>query len=140
MRLSRNEALAGMKHLNRLEQVMAQSEWQPEEADEGLMLDTAGEVVCATAANLFIVRDRVLITPDLRYSGIEGVMRAQVIRAAERLQVPLSIEPVWPEDLADAREVFLTNAVRGIRSASSLGDFSWHETSVAVRLRGVLQL
>jgi 4-amino-4-deoxychorismate lyase len=140
MRLSRNEALAGMKHLNRLEQVMAQSEWQPDEADEGLMLDTAGEVVCATAANIFIVRDQALVTPDLRYCGIEGVMRAQVIGAAERLQVPLSIEPVWPDDLADAREVFLTNAIRGIRSASRLEELHWSETSMASRLRGALKL
>ncbi|MDY6946605.1 MAG: aminodeoxychorismate lyase, partial [Pseudomonadota bacterium] len=82
IRLGRNARLAGIKHLNRLEQVLAQSEWRQGDADEGLMLDTEGEVVCATSANVFAVRDGVLITPDLRFCGVQGVMRAQVLKAA----------------------------------------------------------
>jgi 4-amino-4-deoxychorismate lyase len=140
MRLSRNERLAGLKHLNRLEQVLAQSEWQPEEADEGLMMDTAGEVVCATAANLFVVREGVLITPDLRYCGVEGVMRAQVLRAAEALHLSVSVEPIWPDDLTRSSELFITNAVRGIRSVASLTDIEWTTTAVADRLRTWLKL
>jgi 4-amino-4-deoxychorismate lyase len=134
MRLSRNERLAGLKHLNRLEQVLAQSEWQPEDADEALMLDTAGEVVCATSANLFVVRQGALITPDLRYCGVEGVMRSQVLRAAEALKISVSVEPIWPDDLAESNEVFITNAVRGIRSVASLGEIIWTSTTVAERL------
>jgi 4-amino-4-deoxychorismate lyase len=140
MRLSRNERLAGLKHLNRLEQVLAQSEWQPQEADEGLMMDTAGEVVCVTAANLFVVREGVLITPDLRYCGVEGVMRAQVLRAAEALHLSVSVEPIWPDDLTHSSELFITNAVRGIRSAASLSDIEWTSTAVADRLRTWLKL
>ena len=47
---------------------------------EGLMLDTEGELVCGTASNVFMVRDGVLVTPDLRFCGVRGVMRAQVLR------------------------------------------------------------
>ncbi len=61
IRLGRNARLAGIKHLNRLEQVLAQSEWREGEVDEGLMLDTEGEVVCATSANVFVVRDGALV-------------------------------------------------------------------------------
>ncbi len=77
-RLGRNPGLAGIKHLNRLEQVLAQAEWRDPTIAEGLMLDTEGEVVAATSGNLFIVRDGMLSTPDLRYCGIRGVMRGRV--------------------------------------------------------------
>jgi 4-amino-4-deoxychorismate lyase len=140
IRLGRNARLAGIKHLNRLEQVLAQSEWQEGEADEGLMLDTEGEVVCATSANVFIVRDGVLVTPDLRFCGVHGVMRAQVLKAAARLRLATSEEPLWPHDLETASEVFITNAVRGIRSVVSLDSLQWNETSVATRLAHALSL
>lgn len=140
IRLGRNARLAGIKHLNRLEQVLAQSEWREGEADEGLMLDTEGEVVCATSANVFVVRDGALITPDLRFSGVHGVMRARVIEAAAKLRLTASEEPLWPHDLETASEVFITNAVRGIRSVASLDSLQWSETSVATRLAKALSL
>jgi 4-amino-4-deoxychorismate lyase len=140
IRLGRNARLAGIKHLNRLEQVLAQSEWSDGEADEGLMLDTEGEVVCATSANVFAVRDGALITPDLRFCGVRGVMRAQVLKAAAELRLTVSEEPLWPHDLETASEVFITNAVRGIRSAASLDSLQWSETGVATRLANALSL
>jgi 4-amino-4-deoxychorismate lyase len=140
IRLGRNARLAGIKHLNRLEQVLAQSEWREGEADEGLMLDTEGEVVCATSANVFVVRDGALVTPDLRFSGVQGVIRAQVIKAAAKLRLGVTEEPLWPHDLETASEVFITNAVRGIRSVASLDSVQWSETSVATRLANELSL
>jgi len=140
IRLGRNARLAGIKHLNRLEQVLAQSEWPEGEADEGLMLDTEGEVVCATSANVFVVRDSTLLTPDLRFCGVQGVMRAQVIKAAAKLKLAVGEEPLWPHDLETASEVFITNAVRGIRSVASLDSLQWSETGVATRLANALSL
>jgi 4-amino-4-deoxychorismate lyase len=140
IRLGRNARLAGIKHLNRLEQVLAQGEWRQDEADEGLMMDTEGELVCATAGNVFAVRDGVLLTPDLRFCGVRGVMRAQVLKAAARLNLSISEEPLWPHDLETASEVFVTNAVRGIRSAASLDSLQWSESAVAIRLARELGL
>jgi 4-amino-4-deoxychorismate lyase len=140
IRLGRNARLAGIKHLNRLEQVLAQAEWREDEIDEGLMLDTEGEVVCATSANVFAVRDGTLITPDLRFCGVHGVMRAQVLKAATKLRLTTSEEPLWPQDLETASEVFITNAVRGIRSVASLDSLQWSETGVATRLASALSL
>lgn len=140
IRLGRNARLAGIKHLNRLEQVLAQGEWRDGDADEGLMLDTEGEVVCATSANVFAVRDGALITPDLRFSGVQGVMRAQVLKAAAKLRLAVSEEPLWPHDIETASEVFITNAVRGIRSVASLDSLQWSETGVATRLAKALSL
>lgn len=125
MRLSRNPALAGIKHLNRLEQVLAQNEWHDSDIGEGLMLDSEGELVSATAANLFIVRGGDLVTSDLRYCGIRGVMRAAVLQRAQALGMTVHEEPLWPEDIESASEVFLTNAVRGIRPVTSLDEHGW---------------
>lgn len=139
-RLGRNARLAGIKHLNRLEQVLAQSEWREGEFDEGLMMDTEGELVCATAGNVFAVRDGALITPDLRFCGVQGVMRAQVLEAAAKLRIGVSEEPLWPQDLEAASEIFITNAVRGIRTATSLDSLQWSDSTVATRLARALGL
>src|SRR5437868_2100858 len=95
LRLGRNPALAGMKHLNRLEQVLAQREWNDERIGEGLMMDTEGELVGGTSSNVFLVRSGALVTPDLKFSGIRGVMREQVLLAAARLGLASSEEPLW---------------------------------------------
>jgi 4-amino-4-deoxychorismate lyase len=135
MRLSRNPALAGIKHLNRLEQVLAQREWNDSKIEEGLMLDSEGELVCATAANVFIVRGSELVTADLRYCGIRGVLRDEVLRLATKLKIPVHEEPLWPEDLETASEVFVTNSVRGIRSVIALEHQSWPRGHVAQALQ-----
>ncbi|HEY6641920.1 aminodeoxychorismate lyase [Povalibacter sp.] len=140
MRLSRNAALAGMKHLNRLEQVMAQNEWHDPGIDEGLVCDTEGELVSATASNVFIVRNGALQTPDLRFSGVRGVMRSQVLRVAAELGIPCTEEPLWPHDLEEANEVFLTNAVRGIRPVAELQERRWQTFPMSSRLSQALKL
>ncbi len=113
MRMSRNPALAGLKHLNRLEQVLARSEWRNEYA-EGLMLDEDCNVIEATASNVFLVVRGALLTPDLSRSGIAGVMRATVLDHAKALSIPYQIGPVSRDTLDDADEIFLTNSLIGI--------------------------
>ena len=138
MRLSRNSALAGIKHLNRIEQVLAQNEWTDPSVEEGLMLDSEGELVSATAANVFIVRGNEIATADLRYCGIRGVMRGEVLRLASSLGIAAHEEPLWPEDLDTAHEVFITNAVRGIRAIVSLDQHSWPHGHVTRALQDAL--
>lgn len=139
-RLGRNARLAGMKHLNRLEQVLAQSEPRADGVEEGLMLDTEGELVCATASNVFVVREGAMLTPDLRFCGVQGVMRGRVLRIARELGFPTREEPVWPRDVEQADEVFVTNAVRGLRSVVVLGERRWPSGRIARRLREALAL
>lgn len=122
--LSLNPRLAGLKHLNRLDQVLARSEWD-EEFDEGLMRDLDGGVIEATAANLFFVRDGVLVTPLLDRAGICGVMRERLLELATAAGLP------WLERRADmteveaASELFLSNSVFGIRPIARLGERSF---------------
>lgn len=134
-RLARNPTLAGIKHLNRLEQVLAQQEWNDASIAEGLLLDHEGELVCATAANVFVVQAGELRTPDLRYCGVRGVMRGAVIRHAMQLGIRVHEEPLWAHHLETADEVFVTNAVRGVRSIVALDEQTWHEGEVSEAIR-----
>jgi 4-amino-4-deoxychorismate lyase len=109
LRLASQPALAGIKHLNRLEQVLARAEWDDPAIDEGLLCDASGHVVCATAANLFAVIDGRLVTPDVSHAGVAGVARAIVVDA-----LAAEVRRVSADDIERASEVFLTNALRGV--------------------------
>ena len=113
-RLARQPKLAGMKHLNRLEQVLARAEWQDDYA-EGLMHDTDGLVIEGTKSNLFLVRDDgTVVTPDLSQSGVAGVMRAQVLDSAAAMGMRCIIQAVPTDMVESAHELFLTNSLIGI--------------------------
>lgn len=112
-RLSRNPALAGVKHLNRLEQVLARGEWGDDFA-EGLMQDADGAVIEGTMSNLFLVRDGGLLTPDLSECGVAGVMRDVVLERAQTLKIATRIAAVSLPMVQDAAELFVTNSLIGI--------------------------
>ena len=113
-RLPLNSTLAGIKHLNRLDQVMARAEWSDTAIAEGLMLDAEGYLVEGTMTNLFAVIDGQLITPKLDRCGVAGVMRAFLIDAAEAAGMAVSEQRLLPAVLATASEFFLCNSLRGI--------------------------
>lgn len=119
-RLSSNPALAGLKHMNRLEQVLARSEWG-DEYHEGLLLDALGNVIEATSSNLFVVIDDELITPDLSHSGVEGVMRRLILEnLAPALGLVPCIKTISLMELQKADEVFICNSVAGISPVLSI--------------------
>ena len=93
--------------------------------DEGFMLDTEGELVCATMSNVFIVRRNEIVTPDLRFCGVRGVMRGEVLRIASELGIATREAALWPHDIDSADEIFITNAVRGVRSVTGVAAQSW---------------
>ncbi len=112
-RLGRNPRLAGIKHLNRLEQVLARAEWEAEFA-EGLMFDDQDNLIEGTASNVFVVVQGTLLTPDLSHSGVQGVMRETVLARASELGLAWRITRLGRDALAQADEVFLTNSLIGI--------------------------
>lgn len=109
-----NPALAGIKHLNRLEQVLARNEWHDEVYDDGLMSDTDGRVIESTSANVFLFREGSLLTPDLSLCGIAGVAREVVLEQAKGLAIPCKIQDISIEECHDADALFLTNSLSGI--------------------------
>ncbi len=113
LRLSSNPRLAGIKHLNRLEQVLARGEWDDKDIAEGLVRDTAGRVIEATTANLFILRDGCLMTPGIERCGVAGIMRARVLEQARSLDIPVRVDDFTLEQVEEADALFLTNSVIG---------------------------
>jgi len=113
-RLARDPALAGMKHLNRLHQILARAEWQDPEIIEGFMMDDKGLLVEACQSNVFLVKNGELYTPALEQCGVAGVMRQCVIDSAARLKIPLKIVDLPIDRLYQADEVFVTNSVIGV--------------------------
>jgi 4-amino-4-deoxychorismate lyase len=121
MRLGENPALAGMKHLNRLEQVIARSEVPSAEAAELLLFSGAGHLVCGTMSNVFVERAGRLITPCVDRCGVAGVMRRVVMREAAKAGIAVEEGMVSEADLDATREIFLTNARIGIWPVRSVG-------------------
>jgi len=130
--VSINESLAGMKHLNRLENVMARNEWHDNKAVfiDGLMLNADHEVIEGTMSNLFAVRDGQVFTPALDRSGIRGVMRDAIVELAAKNRLPLSEARLTVEDLLAMDELFITNSLIGMKRVTKLGDTIYKDFAV----------
>jgi len=112
-RLGLNPLFAGLKHNNRLEQVLARAEWQ-DEFQEGLMQNIKGDVVEGTMTNLFVVKEGVVLTPKLDLSGIKGIIRQIIIDLCLKYKIPLQQTVMTKGFVLAADEVFVTNSVIGI--------------------------
>jgi len=114
LRLGENPALAGIKHLCRLEQVLAHLELRGSDAQQGLLLDVSGRVVSGTSSNVFAVYGSEIVTPALTRCGIKGVMRRAVMAASVELGLVVSERDLTLSDVLAAEEVFVTNALFGV--------------------------
>ena len=125
-RLAAQPVLAGIKHLNRLEQVLAASESQQRGADEGVMLDSAGRLVSVVAGNLFLVRNGELLTPALSDCGIRGTRRRLILESwAPALGIEVHETSLTVDDLHNADEVLYSNSLVGVRPVASLNASRW---------------
>ncbi|MEJ2590891.1 MAG: aminodeoxychorismate lyase [Candidatus Thiodiazotropha sp.] len=138
MHLGRNRRLAGIKHLNRLEQVLARREWDDPEIAEGLMLDGRGNVISGTQSNLFLIDNGALSTPDLTYSGIAGIMREVIIGCAERLGLTVRIEAIDLERVKAAEALFVTNSLLGLCPVVSMDSHAYDIERISPSLRQVV--
>jgi 4-amino-4-deoxychorismate lyase len=113
--LARQPLLAGIKHLNRLEQVIARSEWSDPSITEGLVCDTQGNIIEGCMSNLFWLHDNQLFTPDLSFAGVAGVVRDALIELCKIQQIIEAKQGHYPLlALASAEEMFVCNSVFGI--------------------------
>ena len=126
LRLARQPQLAGIKHLNRLENVLARQEWTDPDIAEGLLCDDTGAVIGGTRSNVFVMRQHVILTPDLRQSGIAGVTRDRILRAAARHGIDIQVVRLEPANILEADEVFLSNSIVGLLPVAALDNRQWH--------------
>lgn len=138
LRLAHQPRLAGVKHLNRLENVLAAAEWNDADIAEGLLLDAESNVIEGTRSNLFMVQDGKLVTPDLFRCGVAGVQRERVMEWADVQGIPCLVGCFSLETLLQAEEVFLVNSIIGLWPVRELGHKRWKEFPLASRIREFL--
>ncbi|HLF09724.1 MAG TPA: aminodeoxychorismate lyase [Gammaproteobacteria bacterium] len=137
LRLGENPALAGLKHLCRLEQVLAQLELRGSDAEEGLLLDSSGYVVGGIASNLFAIRGSELATPKLTRCGVRGVMRRVVLESATQLELAVAERDLTIAAVQQADEIFVTNSLFGIWPVAQLDQ---HTFTRGDKTRQLMQL
>lgn len=120
MRLSNQPLLAGIKHLNRLEQVMVKQELQIQDCDDLLIFNQAENLIEASASNVFCLTDGVWITPEIVDSGVSGVMRSSILEFMQLNRIPCEIQSMSIQDILNAESVFLCNSIKFIMPISSL--------------------
>ena len=113
-RLGINPTLAGIKHLNRLEQILARAEWQDNSIQEGIMLDINDHVIEGTMTNLFYVKSGCLYTPLIKNNGIAGIIRDWIIRIAKQFELNVIEKPLTLDNVYTADELLLCNSIIGI--------------------------
>ncbi len=135
LRLAQQPALAGIKHLNRLENVLARAEWQDPAIAEGLLCDASDAVIGGTMSNLFLLRNGRLSTPDVTRCGVAGVMRDLVSELALSHGIALETAALGIDDLLAADEVFLVNSVIGLWPVAALNRKTWRVGALSAQLQ-----
>jgi 4-amino-4-deoxychorismate lyase len=138
LRLGENPALAGIKHCNRLEQVLARREWTDPGIAEALLFSSSGALVSGTMSNVFLVRGSKVLTPCVDRCGVAGVMRGLVLEIAAAAGISAEESRLDGADLAGAEEIFLTSALTGIRPVCELDGVGLVAGPVTRRLQAQL--
>ena len=138
VRLGFQPALAGIKHLNRLENVLARMEWVDASLADGLLLDAEGHVVECTMSNLIMRCGNAVITPDLSRCGVAGVTRQRILEIlggqGYRVEVAsFDLDALWQAD-----EVIICNSLFGAWQVRSVSGHTWSLGTLAAMLRGHL--
>jgi 4-amino-4-deoxychorismate lyase len=138
MRLTAQTKLAGIKHLNRLENVMARMEWQDDAIFDGVLLDQQDNVIECTMSNIFARFKNTLITPDLSQCGVAGITRQQIISHAKLLDLTTKVERLSLPRLLQADEVIICNSLYGAFQASRINNTTWAPQILATHIRNLL--
>ena len=136
--VSVNPMLAGMKHLNRLDNVLARNEWHDSTIAEGFMFDSSGHIIQGTMSNVFCVLGDELYTPLLEQCGVAGIMREQVIALAGELNIPLSVVYISQTNFLQMDGVFVTNSLIGIWPVIEMHDIKFQQSGLIKRLQDEL--
>jgi len=140
LRLSAQPRLACVKHLNRLENVLAAAELNDAQLHdsqlaEGLLLDAEGQLIEGIRSNLFMVSQGRLVTPDLSRCGVAGIQRGRVMAWALQHGITLQVRDVGLEEALHADELFIVNSVIGLWPIRELGQRHWSHFPVTAQIR-----
>jgi len=136
--LGLNPVTAGLKHLNRLEQVLVRQQIDEHQWQDAIVLDCQGFIVESNMANLFWVNQGILYTPSLDFAGVNGVMRASVIEQAKLLDIEVKIDRYRLSSITQAAEIFITNSLMQIVPIVQIEDGQYEIGPVTATLSKLL--
>ena len=139
LRLPYQPVLAGVKHLNRLENVMARMEWTDSAIADGLLLDEHGHAIECTTSNVFARFDKTLATPKLDKCGVAGVTRQRILEAASTLGYHPEVTLMPLVKLMQADELITCNSLYGAWQVRTFNGRQWQQQGLAAQLRNILQ-
>lgn len=139
IRLSHQPRLAGIKHLNRLENVLARMEWDDASIADGLLLDAEGWVIEGTMANIFMRMGQRLVTPELSACGVAGLQRERILKHAPELGLTLEIARFSLPHLLQAEEIFLCNSLIGVWPVCQIGTSTFTPGPTAKQMQHILE-
>lgn len=138
-RLGNNFTLAGIKHLNRLEQVLAHNEFEGTDTIEGIMRDQNNHVISGTMSNLFLVyENKKLLTPEISSCGVAGVIRQCILEQCESFGYTSKLLQLSLEDIYAAKEIFFCNSILGILPVAKLEKHVFSAPFVSLKIRDFL--
>jgi 4-amino-4-deoxychorismate lyase len=138
IRLSAQPKLAGIKHLNRLENVLARMEWHDENIFDGLLMDAHGNVIECTMSNVFIRVGNTLKTPDLSQCGVAGITRQRILGLGKLLGLDVMTEKITLPQLLEADEVVICNSLYGAFQVARIEDKAWLKQNLAEKIRSIV--
>ena len=113
-KLSQQPSLSGIKHLNKLEQIIARSEWTNKFISESIMLDNKNNVVEGTMSNIFGIKNNNFIVPEIKFAGIHGIMRKIIIDILKRKKEKYLIKEINIQSFLKMDEIFICNSIFGV--------------------------
>lgn len=137
-RLALQPKLAGIKHLNRLENILARMEWRDESVFDGLMLDQHDHVIECTMSNIFVRVGKNLYTPDLNQCGVAGITRQRILGLETIIGLTTYVKTLTLPELLSADEVIICNSLFGVFQVTAIGDHTWEQQPLAHTIRNIL--
>ncbi|GGQ11403.1 4-amino-4-deoxychorismate lyase [Shewanella litoralis] len=138
--LARQPLLAGIKHLNRLEQVLIKSQPLIANTQDWLVCDTQGWVIESSMANIFAIKQGKVCTPAITHAGVSGVMREQMIDLLLQEGVSVNAQAMRYDDICSADHIFITNSLFGVVDVNTIDQFQFSRWTHTSRFRHVLSV
>ncbi len=138
IKLAAQPKLAGIKHLNRLENVLARMEWREDTIFDGLLLDQAGNVIECTMSNVFARYGSELLTPDLSLCGVSGITRQRILGLGGVLGLNVGVKSLTLAQILQADEIIICNSLFGAFQVIQINNKTWPQQDLAVKIRTVI--
>ena len=131
--------LSGVKHLNRLENIVARQEWSSDQYADGILLDHDGHVIECISSNIFMRIGKIIYTPKISHVGIKGVTRELFILVSDQLGFKVKEVTFNLNKLLEADEVLITNSLFGVLQVKKIKNRSWQQQESASLFNQLLE-